>query len=202
LRTGTNLARRGQEGVERLDELGESVNRDAEMDAMGHFHFNVPSRGSRMQRDYGTSEGARKRSQHQVAAESHMGRARREQAVGYGPTRQSIAHTQAAKAHTQAHALMGKPGYQQAAAAAHAASRRAWGSGDSGTSEGAKKAAQTRAGGGGGASPYSGHSASTPYWRGGASGAGELDIKAGSQTRQASPKREAEPFRGYDSRRK
>jgi len=235
LRTGTSLARRGQNAVERLDELGESVNRDAEMDEMGHYHFNVPSRGASMQRDYGTSEGARKRSQHQVAAESHMGRARREQAVGYGPTRQSIAHTQAAKAHTQAHALMGKPGYQQAAAAAHAASRRAWGSGDSGftvtkggpqfdagTSEGAKKAAQTRARGGTtdpqrltgtigqaaeraqarghprhSTSPYQSHSERTPYWRG-----GELDIKAGSQTRQAAPRREAEPFRGYDSRRK
>jgi hypothetical protein len=212
-RAGTGLARRVESGVDRLSGFGEQWNRD---DA-GHLHFNVPSRGSRMQRDYGTSEGARKRSQHQVSAEQHTGRANRERAVGYGQTRASLAHTQAARAHTQAHAMMGKPGYAQAAAAAHAASRRAWGDSnseasevsgktnlktnkagetiyprDSGTSEGAKKAAQTRARGG--SSPYQGKK---PYWRG-----GEFDIKAGSNQKRAAPRRDPEPYRGYDSRRK
>jgi len=138
---GTGLVRRAESGVNRLSEFGGEFNRDASgRDEMGHYHFNIPFRGSRA-RD---SNGAMMASE--VPGKTNMKKKKTGETI-----------------------------YPR----------------DAGTSEGAKKAAQTRARGG--ASPYNMHSEKTPYWRG-----GELDIKAGSQTKQAAPKRDPEPFRGYD----
>jgi hypothetical protein len=229
---------------------------------MGHYHFNIPSRGSRMQRDYGTAEGAAKRSQgggvNRNSQQSHTNQANfhknaAAQHLQSGNRKAAAAHNTAYQAHSQA---WRNPSAGNSAHAWGATFRASQGdsstaggmsstaggmsstsgagmsttglSMDAGTSEGAKKAAQTRAQGGGskvtnpgfakrnyGAperaaarraantaerrsnSPYQSHTAKTPYWRG-----GELDIKAGSQSKQASPRRDPEPFRGYDSRRK
>jgi hypothetical protein len=154
----TGLVRRATNVVHRADEFGEQFNRDGGA-AMGHYHFNIPSRGSRRAIKGDNSVGA-----------SSWGGGK---STGY-----SISSTGASS--------WGGPG--------GSTGYKINTGGDSGTSEGAKKAAQTRSQGG---SPYQSHSTSTPYWRG-----GELDIKAGSQTKQASPRRDPEPFRGYDSRRK
>jgi hypothetical protein len=228
LHTGTRLAERARSGIERASEFGEQFNRDAGGAAMGHYHFNIPSRGSRMQRDYGTAEGAAKRSQgggvNRNSQQSHTNQANfhknaAAQHLQSGNRKAAAAHNTAYQAHSQAWRNPSAGNSAHAWGATFRASQGDSSTGggmsstaggmsstsgagmsttgmsmDAGTSEGAKKAAQTRSQGG---SPYQSHTAKTPYWRG-----GELDIKAGSQSKQASPRRDPEPFRGYDSRRK
>jgi hypothetical protein len=199
---GAGLARAGERGINRLSAFGEEFNRDdSGRDEMGHYHFNIPSRGSRMSQDYGTSEGARKRGQGVTRAEveqrnsmgSHANQAayHKKQAAAHsqaGRNTASRAHNTAYQAHSQAWRNP-SPGNS---AHAWGATRNTKQFGDSGTSEGARKAAATRSGRGHAVTGGAATGKFKPYG---------VDIKAGSNTRQA-PKPDPEPFRGYDSRRK
>lgn len=202
-RAGAGLARSVERGVNRLSAFGEEFNRDAAgRDEMGHYHFNIPSRGSRMSQDYGTSEGAQKRAQGVTRAEVEQRNSTHSHAnqAAYHK-KQSAVHSQAGRnTASQAHATAWKAHSDAWRNPSPGNSAHAWGAtrntkqfGDSGTSEGARKAAATRAGRGHAVTGGAATGKFKPYG---------VDIKAGSNTRQAEPRRDPEPFRGYDGRRK
>lgn len=98
----TRLVRSAERGVNRLSAFGEEFNRDASgsRDEMGHYHFNIPTRGGAMSQDYGTSEGAQKRNtpqSHANQANLHKQAAAKHAQSGH---HQAVkAHNAAAQAH-------------------------------------------------------------------------------------------------------
>lgn len=157
---GTELVRRGEEGVNRLAEFGEQFSGDSGgRDQMGHYHFNIPSRGSRMSQDYGTSEGAQKRNStqsHSQQAAFHRTAAQRYQQAG---------NQRAAQAHAVAHQAHGQAWRNPSAGN----SAHAWGATRNASQFGDQAAGMSMSSTGGGMSSTGGGMSSTSSMPGGTS---------------------------------
>jgi hypothetical protein len=217
------LVNRASGVVQRVAGFGEEFNRDSD----GHLHFNIPSRGARA-RDYGTAEGARKRSQgggtSRAAVQNRNSQQSHTQQASYhksqvnaarqsGNQRAEVAHANAYQAHSQAWRNPSPGNSAHAWGQTYRANR----SGDSETQPYLNKSTPKQPFGKL-VKPTASHDAGTSE---GAKKAAQsrrqggvehgvrtggnygVDIKAGVNTRQVTKRPDPEPFRGYDrSRRK